>query len=52
MYIYMSGVEWFESFRVLITMEWFGHAIGTFIKSVCRYKEVQEFVAVAVAGCS
>ena len=24
---------------VLIAMEWFGHATGTFITSVCNYKE-------------
>lgn len=27
-------------------MEWFGHATGTSITSLCRHKEVQELVAI------
>lgn len=33
---------------VLITVKWVGHATGTYITSVCRYKKVS--AAVAVAG--
>ena len=36
----------------LIAVAWFGHATGIFVASVCRNKEVQELVAVAVAGWS
>lgn len=40
---WMSGVN--SSGTVLIIIEWFGHATGTFLAGVCRYQGGENSVA-------